>query len=83
MKTADDSPAEAFRNEVARNIAALGQDERLKRHSLEWIDQIAQHKYTYNFRWLGRPIIQLPQDMVAMQELPGHERLDARPAGPL
>lgn len=26
-------------------------------------------KYSYNFRWLGRPIIQYPQDMVAMQEL--------------
>jgi cephalosporin hydroxylase len=26
-------------------------------------------KYSYNFSWLGRPIIQYPQDMVAMQEL--------------
>jgi len=26
-------------------------------------------KYSYNFRWLGRPIIQYPQDMVAMQEI--------------
>ncbi len=26
-------------------------------------------KYPYNFSWLGRPIIQYPQDMVAMQEL--------------
>lgn len=28
-----------------------------------------QPKYSYNFNWLGRPIIQYPQDMVAMQEL--------------
>jgi cephalosporin hydroxylase len=28
-----------------------------------------QPKYSYNFSWLGRPIIQYPQDMVAMQEL--------------
>jgi cephalosporin hydroxylase len=28
-----------------------------------------QLKYSYNFEWLGRPIIQYPQDMVAMQEL--------------
>lgn len=27
------------------------------------------HKYPYNFEFLGRPIIQYPQDMVAMQEL--------------
>ncbi len=26
-------------------------------------------KYSYNFTWLSRPIIQYPQDMVAMQEL--------------
>lgn len=28
-----------------------------------------QPKYSYNFSWLGRPIIQYPQDMVAMQEI--------------
>lgn len=28
-----------------------------------------QEKYSFNFEWLGRPIIQYPQDMVAMQEL--------------
>ena len=26
-------------------------------------------QYSYNFSWMGRPIIQYPQDMVAMQEL--------------
>ncbi|MEM9827152.1 MAG: cephalosporin hydroxylase family protein [Planctomycetota bacterium] len=26
-------------------------------------------KYSYNFTWLGRPIIQYPQDMVAVQEV--------------
>ena len=26
-------------------------------------------KYSYNFSWLGRPIIQYPQDMVALQEI--------------
>jgi cephalosporin hydroxylase len=26
-------------------------------------------QYSYNFSWLGRPIIQYPQDMVAMQEI--------------
>ncbi|HYE32342.1 MAG TPA: cephalosporin hydroxylase family protein [Methylomirabilota bacterium] len=28
-----------------------------------------RYKYSYNFSWLGRPIIQYPQDMIAMQEL--------------
>ena len=33
------------------------------------MNNTARCKYTYNFNWLGRPIIQYPQDMVAMQEL--------------
>jgi cephalosporin hydroxylase len=27
------------------------------------------YRYSYNFTWLGRPIIQLPQDIVAVQEI--------------
>lgn len=26
-------------------------------------------KYSYNFEWLGRPYIQMPQDMIAIQEI--------------
>ena len=32
------------------------------------VDSIKK-KYSYNFNWLGRPIIQYPQDIVVMQEL--------------
>jgi cephalosporin hydroxylase len=28
-----------------------------------------EYKYSYNFSWMGRPIIQYPQDMIAMQEI--------------
>ena len=28
-----------------------------------------ESKYSYNFKWMGRPIIQYPQDIVAVQEL--------------
>ncbi|MDG4595648.1 MAG: cephalosporin hydroxylase family protein [Candidatus Contendobacter sp.] len=58
-----------FNEEVSKNISDLGADVELQTNSYEWINRIAAHKYTYNFRWLGRPIIQLPQDIVAMQEL--------------
>jgi len=34
-----------------------------------WSRVTNQHRYTYNFTWLGRPIIQYPQDMNAWQEL--------------
>lgn len=28
-----------------------------------------QRRYVYNFDWMGRPIIQYPQDIVALQEI--------------
>ncbi len=34
-----------------------------------WSRQTNRYGYTYNFSWLGRPIIQYPQDILAMQEL--------------
>lgn len=34
-----------------------------------WSRESNRNGYTYNFTWQGRPIIQYPQDMVAMQEL--------------
>ena len=58
-----------FENEVLMNIAGLSSDEQLKKQSLEWNFASARHRYTYNFRCLGRPIIQFPQDIMAMQEL--------------
>lgn len=37
--------------------------------TLDWILKSAEREYTYHFTWMGRPIIQFPQDMIAMQEL--------------
>lgn len=41
----------------------------IKQLSNNWINETAKYDYTYGFRWMGLPIIQLPQDIVAMQEL--------------
>ena len=62
-------PAEEFNREVANNIEALGEDKSLRHLSLAWIEHANRYKYTYNFSCLGRPVIQYPQDIVAMQEL--------------
>ena len=37
--------------------------------SSEFLRCSASAKYSYNFDWMGRPIIQYPQDIVSMQEL--------------
>jgi cephalosporin hydroxylase len=62
-------PPKDFSDEVSRNIDGLAKRGDLARRSVEWIKDTAPHKYSYNFSWMGRPIIQYPQDIVAMQEL--------------
>lgn len=55
--------------QVASNIQKLGADKTLQKNATDWVRDSAKNGYSYNFSWLGRPIIQYPQDMVAMQEL--------------
>ena len=63
-------PVKAFQEEVEANVKRLGDAPELHDMSLQWMLAAGkQGNYTYNFNWLGRPIIQFPQDMVAMQEL--------------
>jgi cephalosporin hydroxylase len=54
---------------VASAIEKLGSDGSLRTSSISWIHDSARYNYSYNFSWLGRPIIQYPQDIIAMQEL--------------
>jgi len=67
--SAADDPISLFQAEKARDIARQGADSDLARLSLEWMLKTAPYKYTYHFTWMGRPIIQFPQDILAMQEL--------------
>lgn len=47
----------------------MAEDENVTRLACSFIRETLKYRYSYNFSWLGRPIIQLPQDMVAMQEI--------------
>jgi cephalosporin hydroxylase len=58
-----------FKQQVQNNITTLGSDIVLKQKSIEWMLSASCGNYTYNFSFMGRPIIQYPQDMIAMQEL--------------
>jgi len=52
-----------------RNRAKLQyKDPELLEASKMFMDRSMHLKYSYNFTWLGRPIIQYPQDIVALQE---------------
>jgi cephalosporin hydroxylase len=58
-----------FQNEVAQRINAVASDKELNHASREFLLATLAKKYSYNFSWQDRPIIQYPQDIVAMQEL--------------
>ena len=59
----------SFDDEVRQRVEANGSNEDLRRTGDEFMRASIDAKYSYNFSWLGRPVIQYPQDLVAMQEL--------------
>lgn len=58
-----------FKKESDQEVSAMGEDLELKRVSFDWMNAVSKYKYSYHFEWLGRPIIQFPQDIVALQEI--------------
>ena len=69
-------PADQFAQERHDRLAGYAQDAAFQTLSRDWLQASMQRQYVYNFDWMGRPIIQYPQDMVAMQELVWRVRPD-------
>jgi cephalosporin hydroxylase len=63
------TPNEKFKLECKQEIETIGRDKSLKKVTRDWLNRANLHQYSYHFEFLGRPIIQYPQDIVAMQEL--------------
>lgn len=62
-------PVKAFIEERKQRIDANGNNDELQAAAKAFNDASNKNQYSYNFSWMGRPIIQYPQDMIAMQEL--------------
>lgn len=58
-----------FAQQRRENIDAYADNQSFKSRSLDWTLEAMRERYVYNFDWLGRPIIQYPQDIQAMQEI--------------
>ena len=58
-----------FRELYRQRVRAMRDDTELQNHAHALCRSSIAAKYSYNFFWMGRPIIQYPQDMVALQEL--------------
>lgn len=63
------NPEELFAQERFDRAKSYANHDKLNSLAHDWIFHSMQEKYLYNFDWLGRPIIQYPEDMVAVQEL--------------
>jgi cephalosporin hydroxylase len=63
------SEHEKFKREGAAEIARMGDDVELAHATRSWMDRANRSKYSYHFEWMGRPIIQYPQDILAVQEI--------------
>ena len=58
-----------FHGQRKSEIEFMRSDTRFLELSHEWLKASSRHRYSYHFDWLGLPIIQFPQDIVAIQEL--------------
>ncbi len=58
-----------FTERNKKNIIKMSKDKLLQKKSREWFLHSLKYEYSYHFEWLGLPIIQYPQDIVAFQEI--------------
>ena len=65
----DNSQLKKFYKMRANRIDGYEDDSEFIIDSASWLKQSMHKEYVYNFDWFSRPIIQYPQDIVAMQEL--------------
>ncbi len=58
-----------FEQDVKKRLAEAADNPDLRATTARFMETSIAAKYSYNFFWMGRPIIQYPQDICAMQEL--------------
>lgn len=58
-----------FEESVRNNVMKIGNDRDFIGLCNVWNREAIRYQYAHNFSWMGRPIIQVPQDIYAIQEL--------------
>ena len=62
-------PISLFEKDCIEETQKQSEDNLFRELSHKWLNHSWKNKYTYHFSWLGRPIIQMPQDILALQEI--------------
>ncbi len=65
-----------FMQEKNELIKKQGINKKFQEATRLWTEESIKSKYSYNFLWMGLPIIQFPQDILAMQEVIWHVQPD-------
>ncbi len=60
---------EAFEARMHEQASEMARDAEVQRISVDAFEASDRHGYSYFWRWLGLPIIQTPDDIVALQEI--------------
>lgn len=68
MNSKSNNPSLDFQIERSKSISSYPNKISWTKLSNDWMINAFKNRYMYNFESLGRPIIQCPQDMVAIQE---------------
>ena len=63
------NPIQQFKEECNARVNANSSNNELKKAASDFNTESNKAQYSYNFLWMGRPVIQYPQDIMAMQEI--------------
>ena len=63
------NPVQEFIQERIERVKENEKNKALQEAAHSFNTESNKARYSYNFSWMGRPIIQYPQDMIAMQEI--------------
>jgi len=63
------NPTEQYLHDRDEQAKRNRKDKQIKTDVVAFMDTVHRTNYVKNFAWMGRPILQLPQDMIAMQEI--------------
>lgn len=62
-------PIKEFEKECTKRVKSYPVNDRLVQGAQTFTRESIKSRYCYNFSWLGRPVIQYPQDLIALQEI--------------
>lgn len=60
---------QAFQAERSADIRRMAASPDVQKAAHAFVETTLPYRYSYNFSWMGRPVIQFPQDLLAMQEI--------------